>query len=70
MGLQLPIGLIYDMLIESQESQESQDEVLILDLHFNDFPVDRVVNVGTSSAIFDYFVNILKEVKSRDYFNY
>ena len=67
MGLQLPIGLIYDMLIESQESQ---DEVLILDLHLNDFPVDRAVNVGTSSAIFDYFVNILKEVKSKDYFNY
>ena len=64
MGLQLPIGLIYDMLIESQ------DEVLILDLHLNDFPVDRAVNLGTSSAIFDYFVNILKEVKSRDNFNY
>lgn len=46
----------------SEMGGADDDEIFNLTLHLDSFPSDQLLNVNTPAAIFDYFMNMLKEV--------
>ena len=62
LGLHHPFGLIYDMMLGGGDGDE---DILELILNLESFPTEQLINVNTPIAIFDHFMNMLKEVVSK-----
>eukprot|EP00096_Caligus_rogercresseyi_P013274 TRINITY_DN594_c1_g1_i2.p1 TRINITY_DN594_c1_g1~~TRINITY_DN594_c1_g1_i2.p1 ORF type:complete len:247 (+),score=65.55 TRINITY_DN594_c1_g1_i2:92-832(+) len=61
----LPVGLLFDLFIQSQESPEESDPSLHLpwnlDVMSGDFPTEEIIRLNSKESLETYFLSCLKE---------